>query len=131
MNVKNGASTSLQMGTTEQLLWGVDDTKCPGSSLEPVKVLEGVQGLASALTLLCHEPLSLQSGLRVFSRLSVCRDLPNRFFKVALCCLADVYFRADDVLERRAWAGQGAVVAAVGPRGWGLADGGFTSAGFA
>lgn len=41
MNVKNGASTSLRMGTTEQLPWGVDDTKYPGSSLEPAEVLGG------------------------------------------------------------------------------------------
>lgn len=110
VNVKNGASTSLRMGTTEQLLWGADDTKYPGSSLEPAEVLDGYRDLASALTLLCHEPLFLQSGLTVFSKLSVCRDLPNRFFKVASCCLRAVDFRAG-VLERRACAGQGAVVA--------------------
>lgn len=31
-------------------------------------------------------PQLLHTGLTVFSRLSVCRDLPNRFFKVS-CCL--------------------------------------------
>ena len=81
VNVKNGASTSLRVGMTEQVLWaarhevpGLQAGDCWGGAGR-------VQGLASTLTLFYSETLFLQSGLTVFSRLSVCRDLPNRFFR--------------------------------------------------